>query len=486
MDKNNLCIPQSQGMPIPIWLVGANWQQHCDEAGIHWANKCGFTGKNGQILLIPDSLHQIRYVLYCRKNNEFWDFAELTHQLPAPAVYKIMNPLSVEEATLAAFAWAAASYRFDHYITKEKSVFSQRALPQNPTLQRLYPWIDETTLVKEKTVFPQLVLPENTDLQRLYPWIDGTALVRDLMNTPTTANGPLAELTEQVQALAGRYDAVYHVFAGDELLEKNFPLVHAVGQTAQVPRLIEFSWKGHASGPRLTLIGSGVCLEGNDIKSLPHQLLMKKDMGGAVHILALAQMIMMVGLPLQLRVLIPAVEKSVSGHPGCLNVLQSRKGLNIEMGSPDTEGRLILADVLTAACEDAPELIIDCATLTNAACIALGTDIPALFCNHEVWAQKLLHSSRVTHDPLWQLPLFQPYAHHLKSPIADLNNVGKSSYGGAITAALFLERFIDTNIPWIHIDMMAWNPVPAPGRPEGGEAMGLRALFHLIQQWVMV
>lgn len=156
------------------------------------------------------------------------------------------------------------------------------------------------------------------------------------------------------------------------------------------------------------------------------------------------------------------------------------------MGSPDTEGRLILADVLTAACEDAPELIIDCATLTNAACIALGTDIPALFCNHEVWAQKLLHSSRVTHDPLWQLPLFQPYAHHLKSPIADLNNVGKSSYGGAITAALFLERFIDTNIPWIHIDMMAWNPVPAPGRPEGGEAMGLRALFHLIQQWVMV
>jgi leucyl aminopeptidase len=487
MDKSNLCTQQGQGTPIPIWLVGANWQQYCDEAGVSWANSCGFAGENGQIVLIPDPLQQIRHVLYCRKNNDFWDFADLAHQLPAPAVYKIMTPLSVEEATLAAFAWAAASYRFDHYITREKSVFSQRALSESTDLQRLYPWIDGTTLVKEKSVFPQLVLPENTDLERLYPWIDGTALVRDLMNSPaSTSGGPAAELAEQAHALAERYGALYRVWAGEELLENNFPLIHAVGQTSQAPRLIELVWCGHTTGPRLTLVGKGICLDnGGDVKSSPHHLLMKKDMGGAAHALALSQMIMMVGLPLQLRVLIPVVEKSISGHPMRLDVLQSRKGLTIEVGNTDTEGRLILADALTAACEESPDLIIDCATLTSAACIALGTDIPALFCNHEVWAQKLLYSAHATQDPLWQLPLFQPYARHLKSPIADLNNVGKSSYGGAITAALFLESFIESRIPWIHIDMMAWNPTAAPGRPEGGEAMGLRALFHLIHQWVI-
>jgi len=488
MDKSNLSVQQSQGVPIPIWLVvGANWQQYCDEAGVKWANNCGFTGKNGQILLIPDPLQQTRHVLYCRKNNEFWDFADLAHQLPAPAIYKIMNPLSIEEATLAAFAWAAASYSFDHYVVKEKSVFAQRALPGGGDLQRLYPWIDGTALVKEKAVFPQLVLPENADLARLYPWIDGTALVRDLMNTPTNTNGPAAELIQQAQVLAGRHGAVCRVLTGEELLENNFPLIHAVGQTSQPPCLIELVWSGHATGPRLTLIGNGICLDSNEeIRSSAHNLLIKKDMGGAAHILALAQMIMMVGLPLQLRVLLPVLEKSMSGHPMRLDVLESRKGLTIEVGNTDTEGRLMLADALTAACEDGPDLIIDCATLTNAASIALGPDIPVLFSNHDAWTQKLLHSSHMTQDPLWQLPLFQPYARHLQSPIADLNNVGKSSYGGAITAALFLEKFIEPRIPWIHIDMMAWNPTAAAGRPEGGEAMGLRALFHLIHQWVMV
>ncbi|MEI8296028.1 MAG: M17 family metallopeptidase, partial [Alphaproteobacteria bacterium] len=285
-----------------------------------------------------------------------------------------------------------------------------------------------------------------------------------------------------------RYGASCSVLEGEELLEENFPLIHAVAQTSQPPRLVEIVWNRYtnANGPKLTLIGTGISVNSGDAVSSPYHILMKKDMGGAAHALALAQMIMMVGLPVQLRVLIPIVEKSISGCPMRLDVLRSRKGLTVEVGNIDTEGRLILADALTAACEGEPDLVIDCSTLTTAASIALGNEIPALFSNHETWTQKLLHSSHSTEDPLWQLPLFRPYARHLKSSVADLNNIGNSSYGGAITAALFLEHFIEPNIPWIHIDTMAWNPVAAPGRPEGGDAMGLRALFHLIHQWVMV
>ncbi|MEI8295478.1 MAG: hypothetical protein WCG04_03020, partial [Alphaproteobacteria bacterium] len=189
MDKDNAFSNQHQMKAVPIWLVGTNWQQHCDEAGITWANNCGFTGRPGQIVLIPDHLQQTRLVLYVRKNEEFWDFADLSRQLPTPAVYKIMNPLSVEEATLAAFAWSAASYSFDHYMTRARTTFLQRAHSENTDLQRLYPWVDGETLVKEKTMFPQLILPENADLMRLYPWVDGTILVRDLMNNGITNPG---------------------------------------------------------------------------------------------------------------------------------------------------------------------------------------------------------------------------------------------------------------------------------------------------------
>lgn len=501
MDKDDLDIKQGQGNirgdirgtnqgttkgTIPIWFVGEDWQQHCNEADVDLAKSRGFRGQKGQIVLIPDQTNQTKLVLYCRNNGDCWDIADLVQKLPAPAVYKIMTPLSNDEATLAAFVWAAASYRFDHYVKNEIPAFAQQPLPTTTNLQRLYPWIDEATLVHEVPVFPRLVLPANADPLFLYPLVDGTALVRDLINSPTTkSGGPIIELAEKARDIAERYGASYSVLSGNELLENNFPLIHAVEQTEQPPRLVEIVWNGYNAGPKLTLIGSGTCLNSGGIASSPYHLLRKKDMGGAAHALALAHMIMMVGLPVRLRVLIPIVEKSLSGHPIRLDVLQSRKGLSVEVGSIDTEGRLMLADALTAACEGEPDLIIDCATLTNAAGIALGTDVPALFSNHEDWIHKLLHSSHIMQDPLWQLPLFHPYARYLQSQVADLSNVGSSNYGGAITAALFLEHFVAPGVPWIHVDMMAWNPITAPGRPEGGEAMGLRALFHLVHQWTM-
>jgi leucyl aminopeptidase len=283
---------------------------------------------------------------------------------------------------------------------------------------------------------------------------------------------------------ADQFEAETDFVAGDELLTRNFPAIHAVGRaSSRQPRLLELNW-GSEEAPVLALVGKGVCFDtgGLDLKSAAGMLLMKKDMGGAAHALALARLVMESQLPVRLKLLIPAVENSVAGNayrPG--DVIASRKGLSVEIGNTDAEGRVVLSDALTYACEALPDLVIDFATLTGAARIALGADLPPLFSNRDEIARGIQLAGDEVEDPLWTMPLYQPYRKQIESPLADLNNTGKSSYGGCITAALFLEHFVEPEIPWVHIDTFAWNQGNRPGRPQGGEALGLRAVFKYLQ-----
>ncbi|MFZ4110624.1 MAG: leucyl aminopeptidase family protein [Polymorphobacter sp.] len=313
---------------------------------------------------------------------------------------------------------------------------------------------------------------------------EATALVRDLVDTPAADLGP-GELAEAVALQARAFGASCTVIKGEALLEANFPAVHAVGRAAaQAPRLVDMTW-GDADHPKLTIIGKGVTFDsgGLNIKPGGSMALMKKDMGGAAHALALARLVMQANLPVRLRLIIPAVENSISGdamRPG--DVLASRAGKSIEVTNTDAEGRLVLADALALAGEDRPALMIDFATLTGAARVALGPQLPAFFANDEALAADFAAAADVAGDPLWRLPLWPGYRDMLKSNLADLNNSPDGGFAGAITAALFLEAFVVPGTPWAHFDTFAWNPAARPGRPRGGEAMGLRASFALIRQ----
>ena len=298
--------------------------------------------------------------------------------------------------------------------------------------------------------------------------------------------GP-ADLAESAKKTAEDHGATVRIVVGDELLDKGFPAVHAVGRAAaadRAPRLIDLTW-GEPSHPKVTLVGKGVCFDsgGLDLKSAAHMKLMKKDMGGGAHVLGVASMIMDAKLPVRLRVIIPAVENSVSGSAlRPLDVVPTRKGTTIEIGNTDAEGRVILADALTEASGDTPELLVDFATLTGAARIALGAELPALYSNdNEIAAALLAHGERES-DPLWRMPLYQPYRKLIDGKVADITNSADTPLGGSITAALFLQEFVEPDIPWVHIDVMAWNPSSRPGRPEGGEAMGMRAVYVLISE----
>jgi leucyl aminopeptidase len=295
-------------------------------------------------------------------------------------------------------------------------------------------------------------------------------------------------LERAARAVASTFGAEVRVIAGDELLSANYPMIHAVGRASTTaPRLIDFTW-GQPSAPKVTLVGKGVCFDsgGLDLKPSSAMLLMKKDMGGAAVVLGLAQMIMAAKLPMRLRVLIPAVENAVSGNafrPG--DVLKTRKGISVEIGNTDAEGRLVLGDALTEAVSEEPALLIDCATLTGAARTALGPDLPAMFTDDETLARDLLAASENVHDPLWRLPLWRAYRKMIDSKIADINNAGDSPFAGAITAALFLKEFTkpkEGTRPWVHLDLYAWNPSERPGRPAGGEGMAIRALYDMISK----
>jgi leucyl aminopeptidase len=292
------------------------------------------------------------------------------------------------------------------------------------------------------------------------------------------------ELAEAAEAVAARNGARYRVIIGDDLLKENYPTIHAVGRAAaKPPCLIDFVW-GDESAPKLTLVGKGVCFDtgGLDLKPASGMRLMKKDMGGAATLLGLASAIMEAKLPVRLRVLVPAVENAVSANAfRPLDIIKTRKGMTVEVGNTDAEGRLILCDALHEACAEKPALVIDMATLTGAARTALGPDLPALFTHDDALAAELLRAGVAVGDPLWRLPLWKPYRKMLASTVADINNVSESAFAGAITAALYLAEFVGSETPWAHIDTYAWNQSSRPGRPEGGEALGLRALYRLVE-----
>jgi leucyl aminopeptidase len=446
---------RAAGKAIPITPLAAQqlkgWLKAQRASVRKWVEGVGFDAKPGSHALVPGSDGAPGRVLVGVEGRpDIWSYGGLPKALPRDT-YRIDGKLAPAAATCAALGWALGGYAFARY--------------------------------KKQPAVARLVWPEGADRGAVERTATAAFLVRDLVNTPADDMGP-KELAAAAEEVARAHGAKLKVTVGDELRKANYPMVHAVGRaSARAPRLVDLRWGGR--GPRITLVGKGVCFDsgGLDLKSAQGMLLMKKDMGGGAHVLALAQMIMAADLPVRLRVLIPAVENSVAGnafHP--LDVIRSRKGLTVEIGNTDAEGRLILCDALAEACTEEPDLIVDCATLTGAARVALGPELPVLFSNHDGTAEALLRYGVEEDDPLWRLPLHRPYRRMLDSKVADINNVSESSYAGAITAALFLAEFVDPAIPWVHIDMMAWNASARPGRPEGGEAQGLRALYALIAQ----
>jgi len=418
-----------------------------------WVRAVNFTAEAGATALLPGDDGRLGRVLVgVSAVDDLWAFAGLPGSLP-PGSYRIDAELDRRAATRAALGWALGSYAFTRYKKSGKD-------------------------------FAQLVWPQNADHGDVERAAAATWLVRDLVNMPAGDLGP-AELAEAARALAEEFQADIKVIVGDDLLKKNYPAIHAVGRASpREPRLIDITW-GRRDDPKVTLVGKGVCFDtgGLDIKPSSAMLLMKKDMGGAAHALGVARMVMMAGLPVRLRVLIPAVENVISGNAfKPQDVLKTRKGLTVEVGNTDAEGRLILCDALAEADAEKPALLVDFATLTGAARVALGTDLPALFANNEELAADLLAASEVASDSMWRLPLWQGYRKGLDSKVADIGNVTSHGFAGAITAALFLESFVSKETPWAHLDTYAWNGSARPGRPEGGEALGMRAVYALIEK----
>lgn len=438
---------------IPIDPAGLEaWKAGATESQVRWLESAGFGARPGQLCALAGEDGAIRSYLFGQSDEGYlYQMARLPGRLPE-GTYRLQCDWSAEQRTQAALGWGLATYAFNRY--KKGNGDKQRALQLDDDIAG--------------------------SVRALY---DAQALVRDLVNTPTEDLGP-TELEDAVRLVAERFDARCKVIHGEDLLTQNFPAIHAVGRASnRAPRLIELTW-GSKDHPVLAVVGKGVCFDtgGLNIKSTAGMALMKKDMGGAAHALATAQLVMRHKLPVRLKLLIPAVENSISGNayrPG--DVIPTRKGLSIEIGNTDAEGRVILSDALTYASEMDPSLIIDFATLTGAARVAMGTDLPPIFSNQPEVAAAIQAAGDACEDPLWTLPLWQPYNKLIESKIADLNNSAKSSFGGCITAALFLEHFVSKDNPWVHIDTFAWNQSNRPGRPEGGEALGLRAVFSYLE-----
>ncbi len=418
-----------------------------------WTGSTNFTAEPGQLCLIGGENGRLARVLVgLGTADDPWAYAALPAALPTGS-YRIDADLGPLAANRAALGWALGCYSFTRYRASEKAL-------------------------------PVLVWPKGSERAAVERAAGATFFVRDLINTPAGDLGP-AELAEAAQNLAEEFEGTLKVITGAELLTHNFPAIHAVGRASpREPRLIDFTW-GRRTDAKVTLVGKGVCFDsgGLDLKPSSNMLLMKKDMAGAAHALGLARMIMMAGLPIRLRVLIPAVDNAVSGNAlRPLDVITTRKGLTVEVGNTDAEGRLILADTLAEADREKPDLLIDFATLTGAARAALGPEVAALFSNNDALAAQLTAAGDFAHDPLWSLPLWQPYRKGLESKVADLSSVASHGHAGAIIAALFLEAFVSRETPWAHLDIMGWNTSSRPGRPEGGEAQGLRAVFELIER----
>jgi leucyl aminopeptidase len=436
----------------PIMLVGPAGIQDAGltPEAIAWAEANGFSGQSGRLLVVPSADGNVAAALFGIGDGKdgTLSLGKLATTLPAGEWHFSTVP---SDPTLAALALRLGGYVFTRYGKKPG-----------------------------RTV--HFALPEGADADAVGRVADGVFLARDLINTPTNDLGPDA-LEEAVRKAAAAHKAKISVVLGDALLAENFPMIHAVGRaSAQAPRLIDLVW-GRKGAPKLTLVGKGVCFDtgGLDIKPASGMLLMKKDMGGAANVLALATMIMAAKLDVRLRVLIPAVENAIAGNafrPG--DVLPSRKGITVEIGNTDAEGRLILADALSLADEEAPDLLIDMATLTGAARVALGPDLPPFYTDDESLADGIAAAAAQVEDPVWRMPLWQPYEAKLASKIADINNVTTDGFAGSITAALFLQRFVEKARSWAHFDIFGWNPSDRPHGPTGGEAQAIRALERVI------
>ena len=410
-----------------------------------------FKAKPNELLIVPGGKDGAWSAVFgADKKNGPWDLAAVAQKLPA-GTYRLEDEAAGENM----LGWLLAHHRFDHYLSKPEPLPARVLLTKDPA-----------------AIGPAVALAE------------AVALVRDLVDTPAADMGP-AELAAAVEGVARGFEAEVRITQGDAL-EQGYPMIAAVGRAAvrdRAPRLIELEW-GHPQHPRLAIVGKGVCFDsgGLDLKPSSAMLLMKKDMGGAAHALGLARLVMGARLPVRLHLLIPAAENAVAGNafrPG--DILRSRKGLSVEIGNTDAEGRLLLGDALARAGEEKPALILDFATLTGAARTALGPDLPALFANDDALAADFAAAAQAVSDPLWRLPLWADYGEMLKSTAADINNAGEGGMAGAVTAALFLQRFVPEGIPWAHLDTFAWRPSAKPGRPKGGDALGMRAAFALLQ-----
>ena len=459
VERATACLVGRAKSALPIEAVAQNdfeaWSRDQEASARDWLKTTGFRARPGQFAFLLDGAGGAARVLAgVEASDDLWSYAGLAEKLPA-GTYRLDGELDKRAAEAAALGWAQGCYDFARYRKPREEV-------------------------------PRLVWPKAADKATVSAAAEAVTLVRDLVNVPANDMGP-AELAEAARGVARRYGGKVTVTVGEQLLKKNYPAIHAVGRAAsRAPRLIDLRWQGPnaAKGPRITLVGKGVCFDsgGLDLKPASGMLLMKKDMGGAAHALGLAQWIMAAKLPVRLRVLIPAVENAVSGdafRPG--DVIATRKGLTVEIGNTDAEGRLVLCDALAEAVTEKPDVLLDFATLTGAARVALGPELPALFSNDDALAGALHEAGEAEGDPIWRLPLHRSYRQMLNSKVADINNVSQNGFAGAITAALFLQEFVPAETAWAHIDLMAWNPTARPGRPVGGEAMSLRAAFATIE-----
>jgi len=443
---------------LPLQFVGQSrwraWLKEQSAARRGWIESIGTQGAPGDLVVLPGRDGKASGAILVISNKPtLWDFGALAQRLPA-GTWRIEGDASPVSPTDVAVAIGLGAWRFERYRSKKAKAG------------------------------PRVLWPQGADKARATAIIEAISLARDLITTPSSDMGP-AELAAAAQDLAKTHKAKVRVIVGDDLLKQNYPMVHAVGRAStRAPRLIDLTW-GRESDPKVTLVGKGVCFDtgGLDLKPSTGMLMMKKDMGGAATVLAVAAMVMAAKLEVRLRVLVPAVENSVSGNAfRPMDVVPTRKGISVEIGNTDAEGRLILCDALHEGASEKPAMMIDCATLTGAARVALGTDLPALFSNDDSLADALIASGRDVTDPMWRLPLFDGYRRLLDSKVADINNAPGVAFGGAITAALYLKEFVPDDVPWAHFDMMGWNNASRPGRPEGGEAQAARAIFATIEK----
>lgn len=444
---------QQSGTPLTV-LATSEYQAWLDTQSEMVKNMLvarSFAGEGVALVHSADTGHLTAAVYFCKDPSDVWHAGDLAMQLPE-GIFELTN--DTNQQMLTAFGFVLGCYQLTGYKSVTSGQKAQLSIADKSLFDKL---VDQTKAIN---------------------------LVRDLINTPAGDMMP-QHLSQVMQDLADEFNAQFSEIIGDELLEQNFPTIHAVGRaSANKPRLLDLRW-GKPGAKKVTLVGKGVCFDsgGLDLKPAAGMRLMKKDMGGAAHVLGLAHLIMAAGLNIELRVLIPAVENAVSDdafRPG--DVIKTRQGITVEIDNTDAEGRLVLCDALTLASVENPDLIVDFATLTGACRIALGTELPGFFCDHSATVSGLLASAEQAQDPIWQMPLFKQYKDLLKSDVADMTNCASGPFGGAITAALYLQEFVNKDIPWVHFDVMAWNIRKLPGRPVGGEAFGVRAVFNYLEQ----